>query len=290
MAWRYGSAPLTAGLIALVVLGAAVVLGPALRPHPDAVNIDHGLSASGSPLPPSWSAPLGTDELGRDVAARVSAGLGTSLITALLATALALTIGVTFGLLGGLARRGTRWLDSLLGRAVDVALALPSLLLVILAAAAVRAAAADGAPPTPTTSVVTTALVLGLLGWPVVARVVHARAAVLARSEMVLAARALGAGTAGVLWRHILPNLRGVVLALATIVMALILLADATLSFVGLGAPPPMATLGRMVFEGRVYFRTAPWLLFAPGLAIVLAVGTFQVLSASLRQRLEGGE
>lgn len=287
LAPRRRSPALAVGLIALATLVGLAMLVPALRPPADQVQVDRGLAANGAPLPPSLAAPLGTDDLGRDVAARVFTGLRTSLATAALATALALGLGLAMGVSAGLARARSSWLDAVLTRITDVVQALPVLLLAILAAAAVRAAAGN-APPSALPSAGVVALALGLLGWPPVARVARARTLSLARSDLVLAARALGGSPLGVLWRHILPNTRAVMTVLATVILAQTLLADATLSFLGLGVPPPAATLGRMVYDGRVYYRTAPWLLLAPGAAIAAAVATCYVLAAGLRRRYQG--
>lgn len=282
---RQKTPALAIGLGVLGLMIVCMILVPALRPPPDAVNIDGGLASTGAPLPPSWRAPLGTDELGRDVAARVFAGLRMSLVTAVLAAALSLVIGLAVGLVAGLANRMAPWLDRLLSRAIDVTLALPVMLLAILAAAAVRAAAVDGQPPTRGGAMITLALLMSLIGWPTIARVTRARALVLARSEMVHAARALGATPLGILWRHVLPNTLDVISVLATVTVAQMVMAEVSMSFLGLGAPAPAASLGRMVFEGRVHYRTAPWLLLAPGLTIVLAVSTFHLINVGLRRR-----
>ena len=261
------------GAVMVAVLVAIALLRPASK-DPIARDIDHGLSAQGAPLPPSSHALLGTDDLGRDVWSRVVAGAGTSLEIATLATLIALVLGLTVGLAAGYAGG---WVDEVLMRVVDLVLAFPYLLLAILLAALLREAnlASSTAP---------VVLTLGVVGWTTIARVVRGKALVIARSEHVLAARALGASGVRIVIRHVLPNVAGVVIAVAVLAFAQNLLAEAALSYLGLGPPPPAATWGRMMYEGRVYYRTAPWLTIAPGVAIVWAVVAFNLLGESLRK------
>ncbi|HEU4615208.1 MAG TPA: ABC transporter permease [Kofleriaceae bacterium] len=265
------------GAVLCIVLVLIALVGPLLAPDPLALDIDHGLTELGAPKGPSLDAPLGTDSLGRDVWARVAAGAGTSLWIAFAATLLAIGAGVAVGLVAGY--RGGR-VDELLMRLADLALAFPFLLLAILLAALLResAAAESNAP---------VIVPLAIVGWTTFARVVRAKARVLARSEYVAAARALGASPVRVIVHHVLPNLAGVIVVAAAFGFAQNLLAESALSFLGLGPPPPAPTWGRMLFEGRAYYRTAPWLVIAPGVAIVLAVVAFNLLGEGLRERLD---
>lgn len=265
------------GAVLCIVLVLIALVGPLLAPDPLALDIDHGLTELGAPKGPSLDAPLGTDSLGRDVWARVAAGAGTSLWIACAATLLAIGAGVAVGLVAGY--RGGR-VDELLMRLADLALAFPFLLLAILLAALLReSAAADSNAPV--------IVPLAIVGWTTFARVVRAKARVLARSEYVAAARALGASPVRVIVHHVLPNLAGVIVVAAAFGFAQNLLAESALSFLGLGPPPPAPTWGRMLFEGRAYYRTAPWLVIAPGVAIVLAVVAFNLLGEGLRERLD---
>jgi peptide/nickel transport system permease protein len=156
-------------------------------------------------------------------------------------------------------------------------LAFPFLLLAILLAALLREAdlAAASAP---------VVLTLGIVGWTTIARVVRGKALSIARSEHVVAARALGASPLRIVVHHVLPNLVGIVIVVATLGFAQNLLAESVLSFLGLGPPPPAPTWGRMLYEGRVYYRTAPWLSIAPGIAILTAVAAFNLLGEGLRK------
>jgi ABC-type dipeptide/oligopeptide/nickel transport system permease subunit len=264
------------------VVGAAIVMVLLIvalaRPwiaskDPVASDIDSGLSAAGAPLAPSADSPLGTDHLGRDVWARVAAGSATSLEIATLATALALVLGLAIGLVAGYAGG---WVDEVLMRLVDLVLAFPFLLVAILLAALLREAdlASSSAP------VVVT---LGVVGWTTIARVVRGKAMMIARREHVIAARALGAGPVRIVVRHVLPNLAGVLIVLTALGFARNILSESVLSYLGLGPPPPTATWGRMLYEGRAYYRTAPWLTIAPGIAILMAVVAFNLLGEGLR-------
>jgi peptide/nickel transport system permease protein len=263
------------GAIALALLAIAIV-GPLVVGDPLALDIDHGLSAVGAPLPPSAESWLGTDPLGRDVLARIVAGAGTSLWIAGMATALSLVAGVALGIAAG---TSSARVDNALMRLVDLALAFPFLLLAILLAALFREAELASA----TAPVI---LPLALVGWTTFARVVRIKTRVLVRSEFVLAARSLGASPWHVIARHLLPNLAGTIGVVGAFAFAQNLVSEAVLSYVGLGPPPPAPTWGRMLYEGRAYYRTAPWLVIAPGIAILVAVAAFNLLGAGLRGRL----
>lgn len=264
------------GAILVGLLIAIAVLQPAGDPL--ALDIENGLSELGAPLGPSTDAVLGTDALGRDVWARLVAGARTSLAVAALATLLGMAIGVAVGLCAGYAGG---WVDGALMRLVDLFLAFPALLLAILLAAMLR----DSGLASANAPVV---LTLALVGWTATARVVRAKTRVLAGGEMVLAARALGARPSRIALRYLVPNLAGTVLALAVLAFAQNLLTESVLSYVGLGPPPPAPTWGRMLYEGRTYYRSAPHLVIAPGVMILIAVAGFHVLGAALRERLEG--
>jgi peptide/nickel transport system permease protein len=271
------------------VVGAALVIGllgiavlaPALSARDPLIgDVEHGLSELGAPLPPSHDAALGTDPLGRDVWARVVGGARTSLAIAAIATLIALAIGLAIGLAAGYAGGA---LDGALMRLVDLVLAFPVLLLAILLAALFRESplASSTAPVFVT---------LGAVSWTAMARVIRGRTAVLARSDMVVAARALGASPWRVVVRHILPNLGGAAIVVATFGFAQNLLSESVLSYVGLGPAPPAPSWGRMLYEGRAYYRTAPHLVLVPGIAILVAVVGFNLLGDGLRDAIDPRE
>lgn len=266
------------GACVVVGLVAVAVLGPWLAVDPARLDIAHGLSPAGAPLGPSERGVLGTDHLGRDVWARLVAGAGTSLVIAGAATAIAVVLGVVIGLVAGITGGRT---DRVLMRIVDAALSLPVVLFAILLATILRQTSlgASNAP---------LVITLALLGWTQVARAVRSKTLVLARSEMVLAARAIGASTRRILARHVLPNVAGVIAVLVAVELAQNLLAESVLSYLGLGAPSE-PTWGRMLHEGRSYYRTSPHLVLAPGAAIVIAVAGVYLVAEGLRDAFERG-
>jgi ABC-type dipeptide/oligopeptide/nickel transport system permease subunit len=130
-------------------------------------------------------------------------------------------------------------------------------------------------------------LTLAIVSWTTMARVIRGKAMTLARSEYVTAARALGASPARIIVQHILPNATGVLIIVVALGFAQNLLAEAALSYLGLGPPPPSPTWGRMLYEGRVFYRTAPHLVLAPGIAILLAVVSFNLVADGVRDALD---
>ena len=220
-------------------------------------------------LPPSLDHLLGTDTQGRDVLTRVIYGARISLAVGIISQVVASLLGVTLGLVSGYYGRRV---DALIMRLADVTLAFPTLLLLIAVAAAVN-------PSLPVVFVV-----IGVVGWAAMARLVRGQVLVLKGSEYVLAARALGAPDRRILFRHLLPNVRAQVIVAATLGMAGAIMAEAALSFVGLGAQPPTPSWGSMVADGRDLLRVAPWVSFAPGIAIGLAVLGFNLVGDTLRE------
>jgi len=250
-------------LVALVVL--AALLAPWIAPF-DPLKGD---LRNAYLLDPGGRFLLGTDTQGRDVLSRVLFGARLSLSVGLISQSVSVTLGVLLGLLGGYYGR---WVDALVMRLADVTLAFPTLLLLIAVAAAVK-------PSLPAIF-----LVIGVVGWAGMARLVRSQVLVLRRAEFVLAAQALGALDRRVLLRHLLPNVRTQVIIAATLGIAGAVMAEAALSFVGLGAQPPTPSWGAMVADGRDLIRVAPWVSFAPGIAIGLAVLGFNLVGDSLRE------
>ncbi len=254
------------GLVGLVVL--AALLAPWLAPFDPTT----GDLRNAYLLGPGGRYLLGTDAQGRDVLSRVLYGARLSLSVGLISQAVAATLGVALGLLSGYYGR---WVDALVMRLADVTLAFPTLLLLIAVAAAVS-------PSLPMVFVV-----IGAVGWAGMARLVRSQVLVLKGSDYVLAARALGAPDQRVLLRHLLPNVRNQVIIAATLGIAGAIMAEAALSFVGLGAQPPTPSWGAMVADGRDLLRVAPWVSFAPGLAIGLAVLGFNLVGDGLREAFD---
>lgn len=266
---------MTAGLRSGLVLGGGLcllaILGPWVAPDP----LAQPDLVTGTLLPPSAAHWLGTDQYSRDVFARLAAGGRASLGIAVAAVTVATLVGTALGLVAG-GTRGT--LGEALRRGIDLGLGLPRLvvLLVLLAAAG---------PLTP----LTLALVLGATGWPAIARLVRGETLRVREAGFVEAARALGAPPSRILWREILPGAVAPALVAATLGVADAMLLEAGLSFIGLGLQPPAPTWGGMILEGRDQIARAPWLLLAPGLALVVATTAATLLGDALRHRWRPG-
>lgn len=221
---------------------------------------------------PSWSHPLGTDRLGRDVLTRVMYGARFSVGTALMAASLITLLGVFFGSLAGYFGG---WLDAFLMRLVDVILAFPTLILALVVAGLFEA------------SILTVILILSSVWWVGYARVIRGLVLSVREWEFVEAAHALGATHRRILVRHILPQIIPPVIVLATLEMGTLILALAGLNFLGLGVEPPTPEWGAMINDGRDHFFSAPHLILVPGVAIGLTVLGFNLLGDGLRDVLD---
>lgn len=256
------------GVVLLGLVVAAAVFAPLLAPH----DPMRGDLANDYLARPGSAFRLGADAQGRDVLSRVLYGARISLMVGVISQSVAVVLGVTLGLLAGFYRG---WIDLLVMRLADITLAFPSLLLLIAVAAAVK-------PSLPVIFVV-----IGAVGWAGMARLVRAQVLVLSSADFVVAARSLGASDGRILWQHLLPNVRTPVIIAATLGVAGAIMAEAALSFVGLGAQPPTPSWGSMVAEGRDLLRVAPWVSVAPGLAVGVAVLGFNLVGDALREALD---
>jgi peptide/nickel transport system permease protein len=262
-----------AGLLVIAATVLAAVLAPVLSPADPVKNrLLERLT------PPMWVAggtarhPLGTDTLGRDVTSRLLYGARVSLVVGVSAVAIAGLLGVVLGLLAGYYRG---WPDDVLMRIGDVQLAFPVLVLAIALLAVAGA------------SLLTVVLVLGVTGWITYARIVRGETLSLISREFVEAARAMGAPDRHVIWRHVVPNVLPPVTVVATFSVARVVIAEASLSFLGLGIPPPAPSWGAMLDEGRNYLTTGWWLALFPGLAILLLVLGINLVGDWLRDALD---
>ncbi len=259
------------GVIAAVVVVAA--FAPALAPSDPVKNrlLDRL-------TPPMWAQggsaryPLGTDTLGRDVLSRLLHGARISLIVGLAAVLVAGVVGVGLGLVAGY--RGG-WADDLLMRLGDIQLAFPVLLLGVAVIAVLGASLAN------------MILVLGASGWVTYARIARGETLSLKERDFVAAARALGAPASHVVARHLLPNVLPSLMVVTTFSVARTIIAEASLSFLGLGLPPPAPSWGAMLDEGRNYITTGWWLALFPGLAILLLVLAINLCGDWLRDALD---
>lgn len=269
-AWRRfaGRRVSVAALVALVIIGAAVAGADLIAPYQSGQqHLDHVLA------PPGGDFLLGTDTLGRDTlsqtlyAGRISLVIGMSV--ALIAALLGTTIGVVAGYLGGR-------IDAVLMRFTDTLLALPLLMMIILLARILGDSAAD------------VVLVLSLLGWMALARIIRAKTLALREQEFVAAARSMGASTTRIMVRHLLPNLVGEISVAVSLAVASAILAESVLSFLGLGVSSAHTpTWGNMIGGNEGFMTVEPWLVWAPGLAIVITVLAVNYVGDGLRDAFD---
>lgn len=256
------------------VLGyiAIAIFAPILAPRaPDEVSLLDRMKPPGL-LQRDLQYPFGTDSLGRDVRSRVVYGTRVSLGVGVAAVLVAGCLGVSLGLLAGY--RGG-WIDHLLGRIMDIQLAFPTIVLAIAAIAFLRP------------SVGNVIIVLGVAGWVTYARVVRAESLALKSRDFVEAARAVGASDRRIVFQHILPNIISPVLVIGTFSMASAIIAEASLSFLGLGVPPQVPSWGSMLAEAREHIQDAWWLATLPGIAIITLVLSINILGDWLRDLLD---
>ena len=260
-AWFGGG---TIVLLALMALAAPLVAGH----DPFGIDLINSLQP---PSPQHW---FGTDIQGRDVWARLVYGARVSLSVGIISQGIALSLGVILGLLAGYYGK---WVDELVMRLADVTLAFPTLLLLIALVAALQ----------PSLPVVFATI--GLVGWAGMARLVRGQVLVVRELEFVQAEQALGAGDIRILIRHILPSVVAPVVIAATLGVAGAIMAESSLSFLGLGVQPPTPSWGAMIADGRDLYqlRHAPWTSVFPGLAIGAAVLGFNLLGDALRDALD---
>ncbi|HUI27157.1 MAG TPA: ABC transporter permease [Candidatus Kryptonia bacterium] len=221
----------------------------------------------GEPFAPQRAYLLGTDELGRDIFSRLIYGARISLLVAGAATAMTMVIGTSVGLAAGYFGG---WVDTTLMRVTDVVLALPDILLALALVALIGPGLAS------------ILVVIGLVRWAGIARTVRAEVLTLRERDFMLAATALGASPVRVMLRHLLPNTLPTVVVMTALATSGAIVLDAGLSYLGLGVPVPTPSWGRMLSDSQTFYRTAPWLMVFPGLAIVYAVVAFNFLGHGL--------
>jgi peptide/nickel transport system permease protein len=245
------------GLILVILVIVAAVFGPAISPH-DAAQ--HDLRARFEP--PGFVGKegvylLGTDQLGRDILSRVIAGSRISVLVGVTSVAIAGAVGVVYGLISGFMGG---FVDTLLMRFADAFLSIPYIILVVAVSGVIGAGLG------------TLILILGLTGWVTYARVVRSEVMVVRELEFVTAARVVGQSTTRIMFRHVLPNVLASVIVLAALQIGTTILAESSLSFLGLGVQPPTITWGLMLADGRQYLGSAWWMSTFPGIAITLVV------------------
>lgn len=262
--------------VGAAIVGVAVtsaVIAPVLAPS------DPYAQAVGDRLIPplwdrggSWTHPLGTDPLGRDILSRIIYGARVSISAGALAVAFSMILGVVMGLLAGYFRGKV---DAAVSNLVDVMLAFPFLLLALAAVAALGPGFGN------------MIVVLGLTGWPIYTRVVRAETLKYREREFILAARALGLGSVRILRAHVLPNLVNTIIVMASLEVARMIILESFLSFLGLGIQPPTPSWGAMLGEGRVYMLSHWWLAAFPGAAIFVTTLGINLFGDGLRDLLD---
>jgi len=260
------------GIAVILLMLFAAVFAPWLMPHDPFEQSFDGLTLMGEPLPPSGEFPLGTDLLGRDLASRLILGTRTSLIIGVLANGIAVVMGAFVGILAGYFGG---WLGMVLMRFTDLMMAFPALLLAIVLAAIFKP------------SLLIVALVIAMVNWVQMARVVYTEARSLAEREFIQVQKAIGSSPFRILFRHLLPHLLSSIIVFGTLGISTTVLLEATLSFLGVGVQPPTPSWGNIIFENQTYFNTAPWLVFFPGVAILLLALAFNLVGDALRDILD---
>ena len=260
------------GIVTIVAVSFAAIAAPAIAPFDPREQFFHGLTLDGAPLPPNERFLLGTDLLGRDLFSRLLYGARTSLLIGVVANGAAVAVGTLLGVIAGYVQG---WVGAAIMRFTDLMMAFPALLLAIALAAIF----------TPSLWIV--AMVIALVNWVQIARVIYTETTALAAQEYIEAARALGAAWPRILFLHILPHLVPTMLVWATLGIATTVLLEATLSFLGIGVQPPTPSWGGIIFESQSYFLTAPWLVFFPGIAIMVLALSFNLVGDALRDALD---
>jgi peptide/nickel transport system permease protein len=255
------------GALLVVLLIGIAALSLVWSPWPPAeIDIPNKLASASRA---HW---FGTDSLGRDIASQLLVGSQNSIVVGLVAVGIGLSVGVVLGLLAA-ARGG--WVDEVIMRAADFTFAFPALLLAILLTAIYGP------------GLLVSIVAIGIFNIPVFARITRGAANAIWERQYVLAARASGKGSLAITLDHVLPNIASVLIVQATIQFAIAILAEAALSYLGLGAQPPQPSWGRMLNEAQTLMFQAPWLAIYPGVAIALSVLGWNLLGDGLRDLLD---
>lgn len=255
------------GAIIITVLILVAIAGPYIAPfEPTEMNMGERFA------PPSLEHPLGTDDFGRDTLSRIIFGARVSLQVGIIAVGIAASVGTLLGMIAGY---GNRILDEIIMRSMDVLFAFPAILLAI----AILAALGKG--------IANAMIAIGIVYIPIFARIARGAVLSIREEEFIEAARAFGATDRRILMRHILPNAMAPLIVETSLSLGFAILAEAALSFFGLGVQPPDPSWGRMLSEGRSYFGQSVWLAIFPGLAIVITVMGFNFLGDGLRDAMD---
>lgn len=283
------------GLVVIVLIAIAVTVGPFFLQKLAGIT-PSGMPASGDLFkssPPSWKNWMGTDDAGRDIFARVLQGGQISLMVGIISTVVSLLVGVSYGAIAGY--MGGR-IDNLMMRFVDILYSIPYILIVIVLLSVF------GGPNTPQwiqsmannfgggqglSQIFLLFFALGLVSWLTMARVVRGQILSLKNQEFVMAARATGVSTPGIIFRHLVPNALGPVIVYATLTIPSVMLTEAFLSFLGIGVQAPYASWGSLANEGIKNISVFPWQLIFPGVTMALTLFSLNFLGDGLRDALD---
>lgn len=255
------------GLVILVIVILCAIFANVISPYPPNEQDYTALTER-----PSRQHLLGTDDIGRDVLSRVIYGSRVSLQVGIVAVGIALTFGVSFGLIAGYAGGKT---GTLILRVMDAIQAFPSLILALAITAALGP------------SIRNAMIAIGVTAMPLIARLTRGQTLSVREREFVLAAKVLGASPLRIVLRHVFPNVTGPIIVQGTLLIASAIVTEASLSFLGVGVRPPTASWGAMLRSGAQFLEQAPWLAFAPGVAIFLTVLAFNFVGDGLRRALD---
>ena len=285
------------GLIVITLMVIAVIIGPAIIERTTGFTFDF-IPPDGNlvkAFPPSMQHPMGTDDAGRDIFARVLQGGRISLMVGIISTVVSLIVGVSYGAIAGYAGGS---IDNLMMRIVDILYSIPYILIVIVLLSVF------GGPNTPDwiawlsekfggannqglSQIFLLFFALGLVSWLTMARVVRGQILSLKNQEFVLAARATGVSTFGIVFRHLVPNTLGPVIVYATLTIPSVMLTEAFLSFLGIGVQPPFASWGSLASDGIKNIAIFPWQLIFPGVTMALTLFSLNFLGDGLRDALD---
>ncbi|MBC7230458.1 MAG: ABC transporter permease [Actinobacteria bacterium] len=259
------------GLVIIILLVLAAIFAPLLAPYDpnDQMEIR---TPGGVKQPPTWKHWLGTDGLGRDILSRLIYGSRVSVEVGIVAVLISLVIGLFFGALAGYFGG---WGDSVIMRTADIFFAFPT----VLGAIAIMTVLGPG--------LINVFIAIGVLGWATIARIFRGSILSVKENEYVEAARAMGASNTRIIWKHIMPNAIQPIIVYATMGVGGAILAEAWLAFLGLGQQLPTPSWGNMLAEYLPFYTTDPWMMFIPGIAIVVSVLAFILLGDGLRDALD---
>ncbi|MCD6290036.1 MAG: ABC transporter permease [Anaerolineae bacterium] len=265
-----------AGAFIVFVLVGVAVFAPYIAPHDPAEQFDDGLTMQGLPvpstLPHSTRFILGTDANGRDLFSRIVYGARVSLTVGVLANLVAVSIGTLLGAIAGYVQG---WVGVVIMRFTEMMMAFPTLLLAIALVAILR----------PSMWIII--FVIGAVYWTWIARVIYGQVLSLRTREFIEAARCVGAKESRIIMRHLLPHLVPTMIVWGSLGIATNVMLEASLSYLGIGVQPPTPSWGGMIQQGQEFYRSAPWLILYPGLAIMLTVFAFNLLGDGLRDALD---